>query len=228
MQSFLVGVATVPSYPGARDRRRLPTLGGRISLGGRLVALEGQGIRAKLVTWKGFAAGPLGSFTLSRPARDSLPAIGTAFELGAFAEFSRPRLFARDDELSIRSQATRDVTGAHDGWLSELAASYRRRLTRRTTVGSQIALKFADADYKGSYFRFDGETVDGERGLLRTGPISVGASLSLVIRASPRVSLLVSGSRDRFIGTVAKSPVLDAPSSNRAQVSSMIGLVFVP
>lgn len=211
------GVATTPQYEGADEQQVIPLAAGEVRWGERYLALEGTALRANILESPTFAFGPVANLTFGRDRKiDSLPVralgvIDDAYEVGAFGAVRFGSLMKDGDALQLRLQGLRDVSDVHDGWIGQVALSYRLPVSAKLQLTSEVSAQFADDSYARTYFSVApaASLASGLPSYAAQGGLKdVGASLTAIYGVSNKVSLIGFAGYRRLLGDFADSPVV--------------------
>ncbi len=161
-----IGAGLVPSYSGSNDYVLfpLPLIVGRV--GGVGISPNGAGFVLDLNS-PGPLAGPAQTRVSFGPAfrvrndrvnrvRDDvvaqLPELDLAVELGGNVGISFPGVLNRFDAVTLSTQISADVAGAHDGVLIEPSIGYRTPLSRASIIQIVTGLQFVDDSFADYYY----------------------------------------------------------------------------
>jgi outer membrane scaffolding protein for murein synthesis (MipA/OmpV family) len=243
------GAAVIPSYEGSDDYRVMPLIQMRgklhdFSFWTRGTALyvdaipdpDGTGIDVEL--------GPVVNVRLDRSSRkairdDAVRLLGTrdvAVEAGGFVGIGKTGVITSDyDNLSARVAVTKDVAGAHGGYVITPTVEYFTPLSKSSFVGASLSADYVGKKY-GRYY-FDISPADAAAsGLVaydRAGRgsgfkrinanLSAGKSLSGDLRHG--WALFGVAGYARVLGRYADSPIV-ADAGSKSQWVGAIGVGY--
>ncbi len=238
-----IGAGLVPSYSGSNDYVvfPLPLIVGRVA--GVGISPNGPGFALDLLSQAPTGGPPETSFSFGptfrlRNDRDGqiedevvelAGDLDTAIEVGAQAGVSFPGVINRFDRLSLSTQVSWDILGAHDGMLIEPGVSYFTPLGRGAAIQLSGNLSFVDDNFADYYysvtpqqsaasglaqFSADGglnsvgalaiATIDLDNNVMNGGfnIYGIGGYSRLVGDAADTPFTSVRGSADQFIGGI--------------------------
>lgn len=246
-----VGGAYIPSYEGSDDYRMVPLAQARgkvhdFAFWTRGTALYVDAIPNRDDNGVNFELGPIVNVRLDRSSRKSMKdaavrALGkrdVAVEVGGFVGIGKTGVITSDyDNLSARVAITRDVAGAHKGYVITPSVEYLMPLSVTTFVGMGVSADYVGKKYGRYYFDVDdaGEAASGlpvydragdKSGFKRIGVnLLAGHSLSGDIRKGWGVFGVVGYSR--MLGRYADSPVVAIAGSKNQWVGALgVGYTF--
>jgi outer membrane protein len=204
------GAGFAPDYEGSEDYEVVPLLLARVQRNEIYLALEANTLRANLLPFPVFEAGPLVRYRPERDdvdtdAVDDLEDVDAAVELGGFVGFEAQGWHGR-------VEVTQDVADAYDGLLVGVRGGYRAVLRPNISLNTTVFTTYADDDYMETYFGIDGadaaasglDTFDADAGFKDVG-------LSLALRYGGREGWGVTGiaAYKRLLEDAEDSPVVD-------------------
>ncbi len=232
-----LGVSVRPDYEGSEDQIAYPALLAELWWDdGRYVAVQGPRnsgeatrLHANFLPDSYLELGPvlqvrIGRDEVDQRAVDSLPDVGSAVELGAFAALS----FA-EDHLKLSTTGVMDVSAEHEGGIIELALDSFFDMGATVSVSAGIVSNWASADYMSAYFGISpvvaaGSTLaafDADGGFK-----DVGLRLSAMWNA-PRwehLRFIGEASAFRLLGDAEDSPIVAVAGKDvQIYASLMIG-----
>lgn len=165
-----IGVGLVPSYSGSDDYRLfpLPLVVGRV--GGVGISPNGPGFSLNLLSEDPPAGPPTGS---KKPSISFGPSfrfrndranqiqddvvelaepLDTALEMGANAGISFPGVFRPRDRVSVSTQVTWDVLGAHSGMIVSPSVGYFTPIGRAASLQLSASAAIVDDSYADYYY----------------------------------------------------------------------------
>ncbi len=206
-----LGVGYAPDYEGSSDYEAVPLLQARFNLTNDMYfSLLGNSARFNLIPSKTWHFGPLVRYRAERKdveneAVDEMEKVDAAVELGAFLSYNLPSWI-----FSI--SAAQDVSDAHDGFVIDLGAGYRHKMTDRTTLIFFAKTTYASDDYMETYFGVNAAdslssglpTFEAEAELK-----DVGAGLLVQHNFNPNWGLLGVVKYTKLLGDAKDSPIVD-------------------
>ena len=219
------GVQLIPAYPGADSTRVtfLPLV--ETWRVGEAITTESPdeafGFAVLGKRDKGFSLGPAFNFAPGRNAEDlpGLPKVGSAFEVGLFAD-SWPL-----EPLRLRAELRQGI-GGHKALTGDLAADLVLREGKEgpiATVGPR--LRWGSAKYNRAYF---GVPTPGTGGFAPYEPgaglYAVGASVGLRLPVTRIFGLYAYAGYDRLVGNAQESPIVRAGQAD--QFSGGLALTY--
>ena len=175
--SFTLGAGAgfAPDYEGSEDYEVVPLLLARVQRNDLYLTLEANTLRANLLPFPVFQAGPLVRYRPERDdvdndAVDELEDVDAAVELGGFVGFEAQGWHGR-------VEVTQDVADAYDGLLVGVRGGYRAVLRPNLSLNTTVFTTYADDDYMETYFGIDGadaaasglDTFDADAGFKDVG-----------------------------------------------------------
>ena len=155
-----VGLGVAPDYEGSDDLTFGVLPAGQLTFGNRSVRLIGTTLSGNLVDHEFLRLGPSLNYRFGRKDVDDevvkkMTDVDGSVELGAFAGIE----LLNDANPRYRFSATveflQDVSGGHEGWLTQISARYWRPLSKPLDFGIAVALTFAGEDYMSTFFGVD-------------------------------------------------------------------------
>ena len=210
--SFSIGAGAgfAPDYEGSEDYKAVPLLLARVQRNEIFVTLEANTLRANLLPFPVFQAGPLVRYRPERDdvdndAVDDLEDVDAAVELGGFVGFEAQGWHGR-------VEVTQDVADAYDGLLVGVRGGYRAVLRPNLSLNTTVFTTYADDDYMETYFGIDG--ADAARSGLDTFDADAGfkdVGVSLAARYGGREGWGLTGiaAYKRLLEDAEDSPVVD-------------------
>ena len=221
-----LGAQLQPKFKGADDTELGPLWDLDIARSSNAFRFEAPddsfGIR--LISGKGFAAGPAANIESSRKNSDVGAPVGkvpTTIEAGAFAQYEL------GENFRLRGELLKGI-GGHRGLVGSLGGDYIARDGDRYvfSVGPRVLL--SDGRYQRAFFGVDAEAAAAS-GLPLYRPDgglhAVALTSGLSYQFSPRFGLFGFGRYERLVGDSAKSPIVRAFGS-RNQLSGGLGLSY--
>ncbi|WP_206742012.1 MipA/OmpV family protein [Erythrobacter longus] len=165
-----IGVGLVPSYSGSDDYRLfpLPLVVGRV--GGIGISPNGPGFTLNFLTQDlpagpptdsqdpTFSFGPSFRFRNDRANQiqddvvELAERLDTALEVGASGGVSFPSVFRPRDRISVSTQVTWDVLGAHDGMIISPSVGYFTPIGRAASLQLGASVSIVDDSYADYYY----------------------------------------------------------------------------
>lgn len=221
-----LGPQVVPSYPGSDSYNIRPFVDLSRTRGDTPFAFEAPDESTGFaVDNRGkFQFGPAFGFEGRRRSRDVggvLPAVGTTFEIGGFAQY------ALTDAFRVRAEA-RQGLGGHKGLVGVVGADYVMRDADRWLFSIGPRLTLSSARYNRAYFGV--APADAVRSGLPAfkaggGVQAVGATAGALRQLTPHWGLAGYAKYDRLVADPGRSPVVRAFGS-RDQLSGGIALSY--
>ena len=221
-----IGAQLQPEFKGADDTEVAPLWDVDIARGSNPFRFEAPddsfGIR--LISGKGFAAGPAANIEGSRKNSDVGAQVGkvsTTFEAGAFAEYEM------GENFRLRGELLKGI-GGHRGLVGSLGGDYIARDGDRYVFSVGPRLLFSDGRYQRAYFGVDSEAA-AATGLPVYRPdgglYAAALASGLSYQFSPKFGLFGYARYERLLGDSAKSPIIRELGS-RNQLSGGLGLSY--
>ena len=221
-----LGAQLQPEFKGADDTEWAPLWDLDIARGTKPFRFEAPddsfGIR--LISGKGFAAGPAANIESSRKNSDVGAPVGkvpTTFEAGAFAQYEV------GEDFRLRAEVLKGI-GGHRGLVGSLGGDYIARDGDRYVFSVGPRLLISDGRYQRAFFGVDSDAA------LATGlPVyrpdgglhAVALTSGLSYQFDPRFGLFGFARYERLVGDAAKSPIIREFGS-RNQLSGGLGLSY--
>jgi outer membrane protein len=243
------GAAIVPSYEGSDDYRVVPIAQARgkahdFAFWTRGLSLFVDAIPNTDDSGLDFQLGPVASVRLDRTSRkaikdDAVRALGkldTAIEVGGFVGIGKTGVITSAyDNLTARVSVTKDVAGAHGGYVIQPAIEYFTPLSTKTFVGLSVTADYASKKF-GSYY-FDVTPAQalasglsaydraGDKAGFRRMDVNLSGGYSLSGDLRRGWAVFAVGSYGRMLGRYADSPVV-AEAGSRNQWIGAVGLGY--
>ncbi len=246
-----VGGAYVPSYEGSDDYRAIPIAQARGKVHDFAFWTRGTALYIDAIpniddSSLDFQLGPVANIRLDRTSRKqtkdnqvrALGKLDTAIEVGGFVGIGKTGIITSAyDNLSARVAVTKDVGGAHKGYVITPAIEYFTPLSTTTFVGLAVSADYVSKKY-GSYY-YDIGAADAlasslpiysragdDGGFKKIGlNFTAGKSLSGDLRRGWALFGLVGYSRQ--LGDYADSPVVAIAGSRNQWVGALgVGYTF--
>lgn len=221
-----LGAQLQPKFKGADDTELGPLWDLDIARGSNPFAFEAPDDRfgIRLISGKGFAAGPAANIERSRKNSDVGAPVGkvaTTIEAGAFAQYEL------GENFRLRGELVKGI-GGHRGLVGSLGGDYIARDGDRYVFSVGPRLLLSDSRYQRAYFG-----VDDEASLATGLPVyrpdgglhAVALASGLSYQFNPRFGLFGFGRYERLVGDSAKSPIIRSFGS-RNQLSGGLGLSY--
>lgn len=165
------GIGLIPSYEGSDNYILFPgpQIVGQVS--GFQFSSPGGGpglvvdlVRDNPLAKTDFIAGPLVRVNLNRaiqsqindPVVEALGDLDTAIEVGGRIGIAINGIFGRFDSISVLTDISFDVAGAHSGTIISPSINYRRPIGRAAFIRFGISADWVDDDYAQFYYGVDG------------------------------------------------------------------------
>ncbi len=228
-----VGIGTAPDYEGSDDLTFGVLPAGQLTFGKRNLRLIGTMLSGNLVDHEFLRLGPSLNYRFGRADVDDevvekMTDVDGSVELGAFAGIellndANPRY-----RFSASVEFLQDVSGGHEGWLTQISARYWRPLSKPLDFGIGVALTFAGEDYMSTFFDVDARDAAAS-GLARfdaeAGMKDLTATPMFVFHFSKKWHLGFGFRYKLLVGDAADSPVVDVRGS-KTQFLAGIGLIY--
>lgn len=243
------GAAAIPSYEGSDDYRVVPIAQARgkvhdFAFWTRGTALYVDAIPNVDDSELDFQLGPVVNLRLDRTSRKgikdnavrSLDKLDTAVEVGGFVGIGKTGVITSAyDNLTARVTVTKDVGGAHQGYVVTPAIEYFTPLSPRTFVGIGVSADYVSKKYGGYYYDVSiaGSLASGlapyDRAGDKAGFKKIGANLTAGYSLSGDLrkgwALFALGGYSRMLGRYADSPIV-ADVGSRSQWIGAIGIGY--
>ncbi|MEX2629246.1 MAG: MipA/OmpV family protein [Tistlia sp.] len=227
--SLTLGVGAGPDYEGSNDYQVLPAPGFRVNWRGYGAFSQGPALYLDLLPQAELLGGPLVGYRFGRDdvddgRVDALPDVDGAIELGAFLGFSLPLGEDPRERFSAILSYSRDISGAHDGFLISGSLSSGFVLARPLGLTLGTSLTYASENYQDTYFGVSsaGAAASGLRAYDPSGGLkdaSLRASLSYSL--SPSWSLGPTVIYKRLLEDAADSPLVEEAGSADQFIGSL-------
>ena len=221
-----LGGQSVPKFPGADTNEWAPLWDVAVKRGSEPFDFEApdDNFDIKLISTRGFSAGPVASLQGGRKDTEAGAPIGkvpSTFEAGGFVQF--------DVSKSIRLRAeVRKGIGGHKGLVASLGADHVWRDGDRYVISIGPRLLLSDARYQRAWFGIDAAASDAS-GLMEYrpsgGPYAIAATSGVTYQFSKTVGLFGFARYERLIGDAARSPMVRTLGS-RDQLSAGAGISY--
>ena len=246
-----VGGAIIPSYEGSDDYRIIPIAQARgkvhdFAFWTRGTALYVDAIPNTDGNGVDFELGPVVNIRLDRSSRkaikdDAVRALGkrdVAVEVGGFVGIGKTGVITSAyDNLSARVAITKDVAGAHEGYVITPAIEYVTPLSTTTFVGLGVSADYVGKKYGRYYFDVtQAEALaSGLPAYGRAGGGSGFRKVNLNLTAGKSLSgdlrhgwaVFAVGGYSRMLGKYADSPVVSIAGSKNQWIGAVgIGYTF--
>jgi outer membrane protein len=222
--SFVIGggIAAEPTYQGSKSYQPAPIPFVSINYND-LVTLSPEGLRANVVRFAGFTAGPVLGYLGGRRESDDtalrgLGNVQSSLTAGGFVSYE-----VRPFEVSVTIRQA--VIHSKNGLEAELTSSYAMKLSDsvRLKIGPEVT--FADGRYNQTFFGVSSAQSKAS-GLHpftpRGGVKDVGLQASLNYKLSDHWGLLGVSSVRELVGDAGSSPIVHA----RTQLFTGVGLTY--
>ena len=228
-----IGFGIAPDYEGSDDVTFGVLPAGQLTYGRRNIRLIGTTLSANLVNHEFFRLGPSLNYRLGREdvedeVVDRMTDIDGSVELGAFAGID----FLNDADPRYRFSTSveflQDVSGGHEGWLTQISAQYWRPLSKPLDFGIGVGFTYAGEDYMSTYF--DVNASDASASGLALFDAEAGAkdltfTPKFVFHFSRKWHLGFGFRYKLLLGDAADSPVVDVRGSKN-QFLAGLGLIY--
>ena len=221
-----VGAQLQPEFKGADDAEWAPLWDIDIARGSKPFRFEAPddsfGIR--LISGKGFSAGPAANIESSRKNSDVGAPVGkvpTTFEAGVFAQYEM------GENFRLRGEVLKGI-GGHRGLVSSLGADYIARDGDQYVFSVGPRVLISDGRYQRAFFGVDSEAAlaTGLPDYRPDGGVHAAALTSgLSYQFGPQFGMFGFARYERLVGDAAKSPIIREFGS-RNQLSGGLGLSY--
>ncbi|MDI1297349.1 MAG: MipA/OmpV family protein [bacterium] len=246
-----VGGAAIPSYEGSDEYRVLPIAQARGKVHDYAFWTRGTALYVDAIPDPGgvgvdFELGPVVNVRLDRTSRkqikdNAVRALGkrdVAIEVGGFVGVGKTGVITSDyDNLSARVAVTKDVAGAHGGYVISPTIEYFTPLSVTTFVGVSASADYVGKKYGRYYYDISAadSLASGLAPYNRAGNgsgfkkmnfnLSAGKSLSGDLRKG--WAIFAVGGYSRMLGRYADSPIVaDVGSKNQWVGALGVGYTF--
>jgi outer membrane scaffolding protein for murein synthesis (MipA/OmpV family) len=241
-----VGIASVPTYIGARTSEIVPTAAIQGQIAGLSFNSQGTGIFLDAIPdngkpgWK-LQLGPLVQLRLDRntfvkgSAVESLGKLKEAWEVGGWAGIQKTGVVTSPyDTLSFSASYQRDISGAHGSYVISPSIDYATPLSTKDYVSLSLSADYVGKGF-GSYYYDISPDQSVASGLLaydgadkagwKDWNASILAAHSLTGNLTHGLKIFANGGYQRILGAYARSPIVDG-IGDRNQWSGAIGLGY--
>ncbi len=228
-----VGFGTAPDYEGSDDQTYGVLPAGQLTFGKRNVRLIGTTFTANLVDHEFLRLGPSLNYRFGREnvddeVVDRLTDVDGSVEPGAFAGIellndANPRY-----RFSASVEFLQDVSGGHEGWLTQVSARYWRPLSKPLDFGIAAGLTFAGEDYMSAFFSVDARDAAAsglDRFDAEAGIKDLTVTPMFVFHFSKQWHLGFGFRYKLLLGDAADRPVVDVRGSKN-QFLAGLGLIY--
>ena len=228
-----IGFGIAPDYEGSDELTFGVLPAGQLTFGNRNVRLIGTTLSANLVDHKFLRLGPVLNYRFGREDVDDevvnrMNDVDGSVEFGAFAGIellndANPRY-----RFSTSVEFLHDVSGGHEGWLTQISVRYWRPLSKSLDFGIGVGYTYASEDYMSTYFDVDARDASAS-GLARfdaeAGTKDLTVTPKFVFHFSKQWHLGLGFRYKLLIGDAADSPVVDVQGSKN-QFLAGLGLIY--
>ncbi len=231
LAGLALGIA--PDYEGSDDQTFGVLPAGQLTFGKRNVRLIGTTLSANLVDHQFLRLGPSLNYRFGREDVDdevvkTMTDVDGSVELGAFAGIELLNDVNPRYRFSATVEFLQDVSGGHDGWVTDISARYWRPLSKPLDFGIAVGLTFAGEDYMTTFFSVNARDAAAS-GLPR---FDAGSGLKdfrvqpmFVFHFSKQWHLGFGFRYKLLVGDAADSPVVDTRGSKN-QFLAGLGLIY--
>lgn len=231
----IVGMGSVPAFPGASHHRTIPVVFGSMRVGDRRIELGGTGLKLQLLDSDTFNIGPVANYHLERRSEDGsgrlkqLDDIKAAAELGGFAEYHFGGDRRGQGRVGLSLAYLRDVNDAYSGGRAVGRISVNAVRTSRLGVRLSLSSTWGSDSYMRTYFGVT-PAVSARSGLPAYRPSSGLQDVTLGVMADYRLTrhlaLVGFGGFTRYVGDAADSPVTHEGTRNSATLGVGLSIGF--
>ena len=228
-----VGFGIAPDYEGSDDQTFGVLPAGQLTFGKRNVRLIGTTLSANLIDHEFLRLGPSLNYRFGREdvedeVVNTMTDIDGSVELGAFAGIellndTNPRY-----RFSASVEFLQDISGGHEGWLTQFSARYWRPLSKPLDFGIGVSFTYAGEDYMSTYLSVNARDASAS-GLARfdaeAGTKDLTVTPKFVFHFSKQWHLGLGFRYKLLIGDAADSPVVDVQGSKN-QFLAGLGLIY--
>ena len=228
-----VGTGIAPDYEGSDEFTFGVLPAGQLTFGKRNLRLIGTTLSANLVDHEYLRFGPSLNYRFGRDdveddVVDRMADVDASIELGAFAGVEFLNGANSRYRFSASVEFLQDVSGGHDGWVTDISARYWRPLSKPLDIGIGIGLTFAGEDYMTSFFSVDAAD-SSATGLARFDADSGMKDFRIqpmgVFHFTKNWHLGFGFRYEMLLGDAADSPVVDVQGSKN-QFLAGLGILY--
>ena len=221
-----LGGQSRPEFVGADSNEWAPLFDFAIAHGDKPfdVGAPDDNFSIKLVSDKGFSAGPVANLQSGRKNKDVGAPVGkvpTTIELGMFAQYEVT------DSIRLRGEVLKGI-GGHKGIVASLGVDQIWRDGDRYTFSIGPRLLLSDGRYQRAWYGVDDEAALAT-GLPRYRPSAgvhaIAATSGMTYQLTKSFGLFGYARAERLVGDAAKSPIVREFGS-RNQLSGGLGLTY--
>jgi outer membrane protein len=228
-----VGFGIAPDYEGSDDFIFGVLPAGQLTFGKRNIRLIGTTLSGNLVDHEYFRFGPSLNYRFGREDVDDevvnrMSDVDGSVELGAFAGIELINAADPRYRFSASVEFLHDVSGGHEGWVTDISARYWRPLSKPLDFGIGVGLSIGSEDYMTSFFSVNSRDAAAS-GLSRfdaeSGTKDFRVQPMFVFHFSKQWHVGFGFRYKLLIGDAADSPVVDVQGSKN-QFLAGLGLIY--
>ena len=228
-----VGFGIAPDYEGSDDQTFGVLPAGQLTFGKRNIRLIGTTLSANLIDHEFLRLGPSLNYRFGREdvedeVVNTMTDIDGSVELGAFAGIEMLNDANPRYRFSASVEFLQDISGGHEGWLTQFSARYWRPLSKPLDFGIGVSFTYAGEDYMSTYFSVNARDASAS-GLARfdaeAGAKDLSVTPKFIFHISKQWHLGFGFRYKLLIGDAADSPVVDVQGSKN-QFLAGLGLIY--